>query len=908
MDIDFHYYATYVAACKAGFTCQEATVIATAAQYVDDSNIEHISDSVLGVVRPGSHYFIEDFVPVSTVQSIGEFVRMELNPDEWGDSFLNNLRQVWTVFHFLPGNYKNTPGMETYNGPKKWNNWSYGKDEQDSFKMLCLPNSSLVSNIINDIRQNHRNRAYSLCLIGLRMHVLADTWAHTYYTGSPAWCINDAGEEVYSIEGIEGHENKIKVNWKRVNFRDWNQKTSSIINGEVATPPSSSVNSVCYAGHGRMGHLPDYPWIVYDYQPKWAGDRTIRKNNPDYYIKAFKQMVYAMSCIHNNKPFDIATPYGPDGLVSKEDEKTVCDIMLMSLHKDRREDMNERSNVWKNSMTALKLPPIADYNAKSWLDEFKGSKSRESNYYRFNYAARLHFNFVAKALKDDICVFLDNKFSMRLQASTGDYIGSMEECVSVSGMQKEYYPRMAAEGVVLDFIMENGKTELRNGDRVRIRTTEPATGLYCYLGAWKEPGLYYYLNSTIYKENLGWIIHKVGGSSGERISYNDTIRIENCSYRGQFIERYKPLLYSTYYLTTKSEMSDDTVWTLTDITNASGAWTHDGESFKAEMSDGAISAVFNTQRNHTETFIKGVDNYLHYFYVENGAWHHDGESFKVASVTSKMRAVFSPQRKSSEVFVKGADGYLHYFYMENGAWRHDAESFKAAKVTEAISAVFSPQRKSSEVFIKGADGYLHYFYMENGAWCHDAESFKAVKVAGEISAVFAVQRNHSEVFFRGEDGYLHYFYADKGAWRHDGESFKAAKACCYGVISAVFAMQRNHSEVFFRGEDDFLHYFYVDNGAWHHDGESFKAVKVAGEISAVFAVQRNHSEVFVKGADGCLHYFYVDKGIWRHDGESFNVANVATEMSTVFAVQRNHSEVFFRGAEDGYLHYFYHAG
>ncbi|MEI6758464.1 MAG: DUF6765 family protein [Chlorobium sp.] len=623
MDIDFHYYATYAAACKAGFTSQDATVIATAAQYVDDSNIEHISECLASVARPGRRYYIEDFVPVPTVQTIGEFIRMEINPDEWGDSFLNNLRQVWSVFHFLPGNYKNTPGMQSYNGPKTWNNWSYGKDEEDAFKMLCLPNSSLVNNIINDIRLNHRNRAYYLCLIGLRMHVLADTWAHTYHTGSPAWCINDAAEEVYSIDRIGDLENKTKVNWLRCNYRDWNQKASSIINGEVATPPSPSVNSICYAGHGRMGHLPDYPWIVYDYQPKWAGGRTIRKNNPDDYIKAFKQMVYAMSCIHNDKPFDIATPYGPDGVISKEDEKTVRDIMLMTLNKDGREDITQRCAVWKKSLTTLKLVPVADYNDQNWFNEFKGSKSKESNYYCFNYAARLHFDLVAKALKSDIGVFIDNKLSMRLQASTGDYIGSMEECKSISGPPTEYYPRMATDGVVLDFIMENGKTELHHGDRVRIRTTEPATGLYCYLGAWKETGLYYYLNSNIYKENLGWIIHKAGGSSGDRISYNDKIRIENCSYRGQFIERYKPFSYNTFYLTTKSDMSNDSIWTMIEIPTITSLWRHDGENFKAEMVDGAISAVFERQRNHSEVFIKGVDDYLHYFYLDNGAWRHE---------------------------------------------------------------------------------------------------------------------------------------------------------------------------------------------------------------------------------------------------------------------------------------------
>ena len=136
-----------------------------------------------------------------------------------------------------------------------------------------------------------------------------------------------------------------------------------------------------------------------------------------------------------------------------------------------------------------------------------------------------------------------------------------------------------------------------------------------------------------------------------------------------------------------------------------------------------------------------------------------------------ISAVYAKQRQHSETFVRGSDGYLHYYYFENGIWNHDGESFKAAKVDGAISVVFAPQRNHSEVFFQGEDGYLHYYYVpvETGVWSHDGESFKAARVNGAVSAVFATPRNHSEVFFLGDDSYPHCYYVpiETGGWTHE---------------------------------------------------------------------------------------------------------------------------------------------
>lgn len=44
--------------------------------------------------------------------------------------------------------------------------------------------------MINDLAV-HRDENYYLYLLGIRMHVLADTWVHEGFSGTCNWWIND---------------------------------------------------------------------------------------------------------------------------------------------------------------------------------------------------------------------------------------------------------------------------------------------------------------------------------------------------------------------------------------------------------------------------------------------------------------------------------------------------------------------------------------------------------------------------------------------------------------------------------------------------------------------------------------------------------------------------------------------
>ena len=84
MQIDFHHAVTYVAARLAGFSHEEADIIAYAAQYVDDATSD-------GAVR------FDNKAIYTRISSSHKTIDLQnLNPV---DDLL-----VWMPFHFLPGN------------------------------------------------------------------------------------------------------------------------------------------------------------------------------------------------------------------------------------------------------------------------------------------------------------------------------------------------------------------------------------------------------------------------------------------------------------------------------------------------------------------------------------------------------------------------------------------------------------------------------------------------------------------------------------------------------------------------------------------------------------------------------------------------------------------------------------
>jgi hypothetical protein len=141
MDVEFHYYMTYLIAKRAMYSNEDALIIATSAQMVDDnvllyrvysddgSTYENIISQTMDVTRPRK---------------------------DWLD--------IYPYFHFFPGDqsYKNSWRID---GCKHCIN--------------TTPNSEKSQEMVREAFASE-----NLYRIGIAMHVYADTWAHQNFIGT----------------------------------------------------------------------------------------------------------------------------------------------------------------------------------------------------------------------------------------------------------------------------------------------------------------------------------------------------------------------------------------------------------------------------------------------------------------------------------------------------------------------------------------------------------------------------------------------------------------------------------------------------------------------------------------------------------------------------------------------------
>ena len=255
MNSDFHYYATFCAAYLAGYTAEESRNIAWCAQFTDCC-----STTFLTRVRGPKE--------AATTQ-----LQLELANARTDLIGLQKITRIWASFHFLPGDLT----AEV----------SGGKFYRDKFRLICNVNSPLLKETVNLAKENGTEAA------GLAMHVLADTWAHRFFAGTPSLVINNTNYHFYELITENGGLRERKVTFRH-NPSAPDDLDRGIYNNTVMRLGESAIMNL---GHGRAGHLPDYSFMRYRYMPAWGNYTVVTKNNPSDYMRAFRQMVYALRCI-----------------------------------------------------------------------------------------------------------------------------------------------------------------------------------------------------------------------------------------------------------------------------------------------------------------------------------------------------------------------------------------------------------------------------------------------------------------------------------------------------------------------------------------------------------------------------------------------------------------------------------
>jgi hypothetical protein len=277
MQEDFHYYATYCAAYLAGYDHDDCLDICYSAQFVD-----MCSKTFLNGIKARTD--------AATTQL--QLEMMDARTDILG---LQDITRIWASFHFLPKDLYAT---------RKWRTRRY----MNKYRLICGPNSDLL------VKTVELARGGTLQAVGIAMHVLADTWAHANFAGTPSLVINNTNGEFFEIMTDEqGKETE-----RRIHFRHNPSAADDLQEGNYTnTLYQGNENSVMNLGHGRAGHLPDYSFMKYRYYPAWGEYGDIIKDNPSDYIHAFAQMVYALKYLKGDEDsfekdrysWDVIAPY-----------------------------------------------------------------------------------------------------------------------------------------------------------------------------------------------------------------------------------------------------------------------------------------------------------------------------------------------------------------------------------------------------------------------------------------------------------------------------------------------------------------------------------------------------------------------------------------------------------------------
>lgn len=243
MQIDMHYYGTWVLARTAGLSRDCATMIASCAQFVDDNtaatNIE-FKDGAAVYSEPTAHDWWA--------------------PEVWDHE---KQRRVWVPFHFLPGNIGD----------------SYTE------RLKCRKDSKIARQMV----ANHLSmagRTWSTALIGITAHVYADTFAHYGFSG-----VSSRGNVIEPTSLMTTQTGN--QSWLASLRSKIEASYNGIFSGILNISSLASKTEICIPGHGAVKSCPDIAPLEWEFEYRRAdaifGTRH-RRSNPDTFFEASERL------------------------------------------------------------------------------------------------------------------------------------------------------------------------------------------------------------------------------------------------------------------------------------------------------------------------------------------------------------------------------------------------------------------------------------------------------------------------------------------------------------------------------------------------------------------------------------------------------------------------------------------
>jgi len=330
MDQDFHYYGTYAAARMGGWNPDDATLIAKAANFVDFFN---------QATYRGYWVYKRDKYELGML----EYPRYTFDQEDHVLGLPCGAMGTWAAFHFLPGNFEptrtlrypraNLPGLVKRKMTEgEWVPRGRHRASRNTYDWrLTRPLSPLSRCLVQDTIELATSDAevnkvlgyapgleyfhfengeqavrdkFRKILMGVRAHVIADTWAHQDFAAA-SHNINTYWDIHSSTKGT--FHNRTGTYGIRVNVNDGQGYYNTVLGrkekrpfiehgmGALGASPVVAGGVLGKLGHGWMGHLPDHSFVSYQYRPFWKNKRVHTRENIKVYMDALYDLRHMMA-------------------------------------------------------------------------------------------------------------------------------------------------------------------------------------------------------------------------------------------------------------------------------------------------------------------------------------------------------------------------------------------------------------------------------------------------------------------------------------------------------------------------------------------------------------------------------------------------------------------------------------
>ncbi|MFY0574398.1 DUF6765 family protein [Cystobacter fuscus] len=130
---------------------------------------------------------------------------------------------------------------------------------------------------------------FNLILLGVRAHVIADTWAHQDFAP-----IDHAMNTYYGVDNGSSFGATAHIRYtdgRGTEVKELLQPLPAMV-GLTPKNLEAAPSGTSYLGHAWMGHFPDFSFVKWKYRPAWrmASDPAIERDNPAQYKNAFLEL------------------------------------------------------------------------------------------------------------------------------------------------------------------------------------------------------------------------------------------------------------------------------------------------------------------------------------------------------------------------------------------------------------------------------------------------------------------------------------------------------------------------------------------------------------------------------------------------------------------------------------------